>query len=65
MKYPQMINRNIEGKVWWRVDRSFGLPTVFVGIRFDFPTIYDNLESNLLFRLLDLYLHESLDDKLQ
>lgn len=60
-----MVSRNIEGKVWWRIDRSFEVPAIFVGLRLDHPTIQDTLENNLIFRLLYYYLYDSLSDKFQ
>jgi secreted Zn-dependent insulinase-like peptidase len=36
--YPHLVKRNIEGKVWWRIDTSFKVPAVFVGLRLDQPT---------------------------
>jgi hypothetical protein len=34
-RYPQLLQRDLAGKVWWQIDRTFEMPSAFIAIKFD------------------------------
>ena len=33
--FPQLVKKDLEGRSWWKLDRSFGVPMVYAGLKFD------------------------------
>lgn len=62
--YPILLQNNIQGKLWWRLDRTFRIPQVFVGLRLrkHFHTTNEYQMAKL--ELLNAYFRDSFQNKL-
>lgn len=41
--FPHLIKKDLEGRVWWKLQRSYKIPSVYAGIKLDSPNSYKSV----------------------
>lgn len=54
-----MIKKDIEGKTWWRLDRSYS-PTVYAGMNFETALEMKSLKKVALLTVFNSYVSDNL-----
>ncbi|CAD8081384.1 unnamed protein product [Paramecium primaurelia] len=62
--FPQLIKKDIEGKTWWRLDRSYS-PTVYAGMNFETALDMKSLKKVALLTVFNSYVSDNLYKSLQ
>lgn len=44
-KFPQLLKKDISGKIWWKLNRAFKIPSVFVALKFETAMDLNSLNS--------------------
>lgn len=57
--FPQLIQKNLKGKTWWRLDRKYS-PTVYVGLTLDTAIEMKSLQRQALLSVFNAYVSDSL-----
>jgi secreted Zn-dependent insulinase-like peptidase len=60
LKYPMLLKHDLEGRVYWRLERSFEVPAVFVGIRFQTPYLAQDGRKAVMLNLFNGYMEQCL-----
>jgi insulysin len=58
--FPQLVKKNLEGKSWWKLDRSFGVPAIYAGLKFDTAVDMKSLQQETLLKVFNEYLNDVL-----
>lgn len=64
-QFPQLIKKDMEGRAWWRLERSFKVPAVFAGIKLETAIKLTSIKQEALLRLYNEYVQDLLHEKLQ
>lgn len=63
-QYAQLIQKKVEGKVWWKIDRTYQVPAIYAGVRIDTARTMKSAKDQAYINLLKAYVTDQLKEEL-
>lgn len=63
-QYAQLIAHKAEGRIWWKLDRTYEVPAIFAGVRIDTSLPMKTAKDQALISLLKSYISDQLREEL-
>ena len=64
-EFPHLIKKDLEGRAWWKLQRSYEIPAVFAGVKFETALSLKSLRHEALLKLFNKYVQDTLREDLQ